>query len=170
VEVWDKQEIKEMITRVKVKYFKSFEDFELANIGSFTCLIGLNGSGKTTFLQFFDFIRAMLDGRIEDWFSKHRWKPQDIITFGSSKRSVEFEIDVVSGGVTQRWKAFFNIQELRCTSETLLEFRGGSEVKPMSFSEINSGCRRGIQLCRKVSSIRVPCFPMWGKTGLLCRS
>ncbi len=133
--MWDKQEIKEMITRVKVKYFKSFEDFELANIGSFTCLIGLNGSGKTTFLQFFDFIRAMLDGRIEDWFSKHRWKPQDIITFGSSKRSVEFEIDVVSGGVTQRWKAFFNIQELRCTSETLLEFRGGSEVKPMSFSE-----------------------------------
>jgi len=133
--VWDKQEIKTMITRVKVKYFKSFEDFELANIGSFTCLIGLNGSGKTTFLQFLDFIKAMLDGRIEDWFSKHRWKPQDIITFASPKRSVEFEIDVSSEGVTQRWKAFFNIQELRCTSETLLKIRNGCEEKLMSFSE-----------------------------------
>ncbi len=124
-----------MITRVKVKYFKSFEDFELANIGSFTCLIGLNGSGKTTLLQFFDFIRAMLDGRIEDWFSKHRWKPQDIITFASPKRSVEFEIDVSSEGVTQRWKAFFNIQELRCTSEVLLEIRNDREERLMSFSE-----------------------------------
>ena len=133
--MWDKQEIKTMITRVKVKYFKSFEDFELANIGSFTCLIGLNGSGKTTFLQFLDFIKAMLDGRIEDWFSKHRWKPQDIITFASPKRSVEFEIDVSSEGVTQRWKAFFNIQELRCTSETLLKIRNGCEEKLMSFSE-----------------------------------
>jgi predicted ATPase len=135
VKVWDKQEIKTMITRVKVKYFKSFEDFELANIGSFTCLIGLNGSGKTTLLQFFDFIRAMLDGRIEDWFSKHRWKPQDIITFASPKRSVEFEIDVSSEGVTQRWKAFFNIQELRCTSEVLLEIRNDREERLMSFSE-----------------------------------
>lgn len=133
--MWDKQEIKTMITRVKVKYFKSFEDFELANIGSFTCLIGLNGSGKTTLLQFFDFIRAMLDGRIEDWFSKHRWKPQDIITFASPKRSVEFEIDVSSEGVTQRWKAFFNIQELRCTSEVLLEIRNDREERLMSFSE-----------------------------------
>jgi len=133
--VWDKQEIKTMITRVKVKYFKSFENFELENIAVFTCLTGLNGSGKTTFLQFLDFVRALLEHRIEGWFAKHRWKPQDIVTFGSTRRSIEFEIDVSSEGVIQRWKAFFNTQEMRCTTEELLEIRGESSRKLLSFSE-----------------------------------
>jgi hypothetical protein len=42
---------------------------------------------------------------------------------------------VSSEWVTQRCKAFFNIQELRCTSETLLKIRNGCEEKLMSFSE-----------------------------------
>lgn len=49
-----------MITRIKVKNFKSLEDFELRNLSAFTCLIGLNGAGKTTLLQFFDFVRSLL--------------------------------------------------------------------------------------------------------------
>ena len=35
--------------------FKSLVDFRLA-LADFTCLIGLNGSGKSTVLQFIDFV------------------------------------------------------------------------------------------------------------------
>ena len=109
-----------MITRVKIQNFKSFVDFEIKDISQFSCLIGLNGTGKTTFLQFIDFVQAVVLNRVPEWFEKRRWNPQDIISFGSGKRSFDFQIDVADGDCTYTWTACFNIVEMRCTSESVL--------------------------------------------------
>jgi len=123
-----------MITRIKVKNFKSLADFEIAGLSRFTCLIGLNGSGKTTLLQFLDFVRALLQGRIKEWFDQYRWDTMDIITFGSSKRSIEFEIDVTDSGATETtWFARFNIQEMRCTQESLVIKRQDGTTDDVAF-------------------------------------
>ena len=122
-----------MITRIKVRNFKSLADFEITNLSKFTCLIGLNGSGKTTLLQFLDFVRALLQGRIKEWFEQNKWNASDIITFSSDKRIVEFEIDVTDSGDTQTWFARFNIQEMRCTKESLVIKRQDQTTADIAF-------------------------------------
>ena len=42
------------ISRLEVENFKSLVDFRM-DLVKFTCLVGLNGSGKSTVLQFVDF-------------------------------------------------------------------------------------------------------------------
>ncbi len=125
-----------MITRIKVKNFKSLADFEISGLSRFICLIGLNGSGKTTLLQFLDFVRALLQGKVKDWFDQYKWEGSDIITFGSSKRSIEFEIDVTNSESTQTWFARFNIQEMRCTQESLVKkHQDGTTVDVVFYAE-----------------------------------
>lgn len=111
------------LVRIHVKNFKSLEDFELSGMGDFVCLIGLNGAGKSTILQLLDFLRALLRGRVTEWFERHRWHPSDILTVGSSKKLVEFELEIRSGERLQRWKGRFNPQELRCTYEEIADIQ-----------------------------------------------
>lgn len=108
-----------MITRIKIRNFKSLADFEVADLSAFTCLIGLNGSGKSTLLQFLDFIQAILKGRITDWLTRHKWKPSDLVSFGTASRTIDFELDVANDRQIQTWQARLNLQELRCVYETL---------------------------------------------------
>ncbi len=124
-----------MITRIKVRNFKSLEDFELSGLTNFTCLIGLNGAGKTTLLQFLDFVHSLLQGRVSDWFAKHKWSAADVITLGSAKRLIEFEIDIQEGSFLQTWAARFNIQEMRCTMETLSNQEGNARKQLLSFED-----------------------------------
>ncbi len=52
--------------------FKSLDAFELY-FSKFTCLIGLNSSGKSTLLQFIDFISAQMRGDISGWLKSRDW-------------------------------------------------------------------------------------------------
>lgn len=124
------------LVRIRVRNFKSLGDFELSGMGRFVCLVGLNGAGKSTLLQFLDFLRALLRGRVNEWFERHRWKPSDILTVGSSRKVVEFELDVRQGTHEQRWKGRFNPQELRCTYEEVLDLsETGEHVSVLRFEE-----------------------------------
>ncbi len=49
------------ITHLRVDNFKSLVDFNLP-LAKFNCLVGLNGSGKSTVLQFFDFLSQQVKG------------------------------------------------------------------------------------------------------------
>lgn len=44
------------ITRIKASNFKSFEDFEL-KLNNFNVLIGENASGKSNFVEIFQFLK-----------------------------------------------------------------------------------------------------------------
>ncbi len=148
-----------MITRIKVKNFKSLVDFEITGLTHFSCFIGLNGAGKTTLLQFFDFLRALLSGRVQEWF-EHKLNPASIVPFGSTKRLVEFEIEIKSldGLKTWIWEVRFNISEKRCVHE-VVRFMDKGKKKTIVFFD-------GKILT--VGGETYPLPPGFNQTGAIC--
>ncbi|WP_164102236.1 BREX-1 system adenine-specific DNA-methyltransferase PglX [Candidatus Laterigemmans baculatus] len=120
------------IRNVSVKNFKSLVDFDI-ELAPFTCLIGLNGSGKTSVLQFLDFLAAQANGTVTDWLQDHQWEAKDLKSKFSRKNNIEFVVTLAGEGseTEARWEGTFNPQTLNCTSETLtiggsaIEVRGG---------------------------------------------
>jgi predicted ATPase len=108
------------IHTVAANNFKSLVDFKL-EFSKLICLIGLNGSGKSTVLQFIDFLAQQVRGDIKGWLKERSWKASDINSRLTGKKNVEFSIGLVSsedeGGMT--WSASFNTSQLHCTTERI---------------------------------------------------
>jgi len=104
-----------MITAIRVKNFKSFKDFKLEGLDKFTCIIGLNGSGKSTFLEVLEWIGRLAHG--EEWF----WLLQDksdFLSFGSpSGTQIEFTISFQDSIV---WEAAFDVKKGKLTFERIM--------------------------------------------------
>jgi len=73
-----------MLSRVYLDNFKSLIDFsfppqkDLQGIPAFSCLVGLNGCGKSTILQAFDFLAQLPQGRIDSWLETRGWKHEEL--------------------------------------------------------------------------------------------
>lgn len=105
------------IRTITVRNFKSLVDFRL-DLAKFTCLIGLNSAGKSTLLQFVDFLAQQVRGDIEAWLSERSWDPKEMKSQLSRKKNIEFTIHLTEDSEqTAEWMATFNPSELRCTSE-----------------------------------------------------
>lgn len=112
--------------------FKSLIDFRL-ELAKFTCLIGLNGAGKSTVLQFLDFVAQQVHGDLGGWLTRRHWKAGELRSRLSGGEDIDFAVEIVSdegvGGVS--WKAKFNTTQLYCISEKMetpyasLEVRDG---------------------------------------------
>jgi len=108
-----------IIKRIKVYNFKSLVNFEMP-LAKFNCLVGLNGSGKSTVLQFFDFLAQQVGGDIKGWLSKRQWSASDINSKLTSKKNIDFEVILAhSQGFEIKWSASFNFTTLRCTYERI---------------------------------------------------
>ncbi len=89
-------------------------------LAKFNCLVGLNGSGKSTVLQFLDFLSQQLRGDIKGWLSKRKWSASDIKSKLTSKKNIDFEVILThSQGFEIRWSASFNFTTLRCKFERI---------------------------------------------------
>ncbi|HAI67962.1 MAG TPA: chromosome segregation protein SMC [Gammaproteobacteria bacterium] len=107
------------IKQIKVNNFKSLVDFELP-LDKFSCLVGLNGSGKSTVLQFFDFLSQQVRGDMTGWLEKRQWKPSDLNSKLASKQNIDFEVVLRHANhFDVNWTASFNCRTLRCTSEII---------------------------------------------------
>ena len=73
---------------IYVDNFKSLVDFRLS-LAPFTCLIGLNGSGKSTVLQAIDFISRLFKGNVSQWLEQRQWKPGDLNSKLSGKSNLK---------------------------------------------------------------------------------
>jgi predicted ATPase len=106
------------INSIRAVNFKSLIDFNLT-LPKFSCLIGLNGSGKSTVLQFLDFIAQQVRGDIKGWLSERNWRPAELRSRLTNKKNIEFEISLLTnegiGGI--KWSATFNPASLSCTAE-----------------------------------------------------
>ena len=116
-----------MIRHFYIDNFKSLVDFSLPpkpeRLGKFTCLIGMNGTGKSTVLQAFDFIKQLTHGRMDDWLAARDWKQSDLASHFQPKPSkrlitfcLVFEFHEL-GKIT--WEGYFNPYRLRCTKESI---------------------------------------------------
>nr|MDT0252575.1 AAA family ATPase [Endozoicomonas sp.] len=107
------------ISHISVSNFKSLMNFQLSLHG-FNCLIGLNGAGKSTVLQFMDFLAQQVKGDLDEWLEERSWKAMDInCKLGKSrKRLVTYEVWFkLEGGKRLLWQSMFNPTELKSTSE-----------------------------------------------------
>ena len=103
-----------MIKRIFIKNFKSLADFSIP-LGKFSCLIGMNGAGKTTVLQALDFIGHLACG-ITDF---RGWEKNEVITSGSSSRTLEFQVDFAFDDPKEEisWFGKYNIDRQKFSEE-----------------------------------------------------
>lgn len=106
-----------MIHKIRIDNFKSLVDFEI-RLASFTCLVGLNGAGKSTVLQALDFISQQMRGDIDSWLEQRQWEPRDLGSKLTARQNIDIsvQIETEKHGLIE-WSASFNRQSLRCTSE-----------------------------------------------------
>ncbi len=107
------------IKHIKVDNFKSLVNFELS-LAKFSCLVGLNGSGKSTVLQFFDFLSQQFRGDLSGWLKQRQWEASDLNSKLTRKQNIDFEILLSHVDYSEfeiKWSASLNRQTLRCTSE-----------------------------------------------------
>jgi predicted ATPase len=112
------------IKSIKVDNFKSLVNFDLP-LAKFSCLVGLNSSGKSTVLQFFDFLSQQVKGDLSGWLKKRQWESSDLNSKLTRKQKISFEIllshENTSGTeIELKWSASFSRQTLHCTSEQVV--------------------------------------------------
>jgi len=104
------------LAALSVDNFKSLVDFKLP-LADFTCLIGLNGSGKSTVIQAVDFVACLLKGQISRWLELRQWSPADLNSKLIRKSSITVGLVLRQEGEALLWNARFNRTSLKCTQE-----------------------------------------------------
>jgi len=108
------------IRTLNVNNFKSLVDFKL-DLAKFTCLIGLNGAGKSTVLQFIDFLAQQVRGDIKGWLRTRSWDAKDIFSQFTEEARIEFSVCLKQdSGELATWEAEFDPVGLRCTRERIV--------------------------------------------------
>src|SRR5437879_11534241 len=95
---------------ITVDNFKSLVGFKL-DLAKFTCLIGLNGAGKSTVLQFIDFLSRQVRGNLKEWLSERGWRGKDLGSRLVTKKNIDFSILLAdeTGETIGVWEAVFNL-------------------------------------------------------------
>lgn len=111
------------ITNIYINNFKSLSNFNL-DLSDFTCLIGNNGSGKTTILEAVEFFSDLMTGSDDiDWLSKY-----DINNIYSPK-NIDFIVTCNdSDDIVYKWKGIFNVREKYCIKENITVYKNGLEI------------------------------------------
>jgi ABC-type branched-subunit amino acid transport system ATPase component len=106
------------ISRLEVSNFKSLVDFQL-DLPKFTCLIGLNGCGKSTVLQCIDFVSQLLRGDMKEWLEERRWKGGDLKSKLLSSRAIKFKLTFCDmlGQSHGFWIGRYNTAQSQCDFE-----------------------------------------------------
>lgn len=106
------------ITHLYVDNFKSLVELDLP-LADFTCLIGLNGSGKSTVLQAVDFLSHLFKGRVSRWLDQRQWKPADLNSKLIRKSNITIKVKLLRGSDVYFWGGSFNRTSLKCTQELI---------------------------------------------------
>lgn len=121
-----------MIKSIWINNFKSLVDFEL-ELSKFTCLVGLNGAGKSTVLQAMDFISQLMLGDLDEWLKIRQWDSADINSKLTKNSNVDFKIAIELPPYGEIiWSGTVNRSTLRCTQEQVRSI-------DMSFLRVEDG-------------------------------
>lgn len=118
-----------MITGFSIHGFKSLAKFKLDGLRSFTCLVGLNGAGKSSVLQALDFASHLIRGDVESWLTKRGWSISDLHSKLVSQSNIVVAFTfLLDDGKYYSWIAGFNRTSLTCSSEQVLEHPGRQPI------------------------------------------
>ena len=108
-----------MIEFVRIRNFKSLGEVSL-RLATFNCLIGMNGAGKSSVLQAFDFLSQLMRGDVSGWLEQRGWSIADLNCKLRKESNITLAVEfrLVSGELLT-WIGVFNRSMLRCSSETI---------------------------------------------------
>src|SRR5438445_5877689 len=97
------------VETITASNFKSLVDFKL-DLAQFTCLIGLNGAGKSTVLQFIDFLAQQVRGDLTAWLEDRRWRPGELNSRLTPRKNITFSVYLTSGAGQNAvsWRGRYN--------------------------------------------------------------
>lgn len=101
--------------------FKSFDKFTL-DFSKFTCLIGLNSSGKSTILQAIDFISQQMNGDISQWLKERGWESNEIKCKLVKKKFILVAISFTYKGSAFTWTFGYDPKLKRSISENIFKY------------------------------------------------
>jgi predicted ATPase len=108
-----------MIEMIRIRNFKSLGEVHLP-VARFNCLIGMNGAGKSTVLQVFDFLSHIMQGDVRAWLDERNWSISDLNCKLRKESNIHLGVDfLLSTGEQLFWNCVFNRSLLRCVAETV---------------------------------------------------
>lgn len=108
-----------MIEMVRIRNFKSLGEVSL-RLQKFNCLIGMNGAGKSSVLQAFDFLSQLMQGDVTGWLKQRGWEMSDLNCKLRSERNITLSVEFrLSNGSLLTWIGIFNRSMLVCSTENI---------------------------------------------------
>ena len=107
------------LKKIKINNFKSLVNFEI-EFEKFNCIIGLNGSGKSTFLQSLDFISQQIRGEVKQWLRKRNWEVNNLHSKLLKTKNISVSLELKDDISNYIYDFEFNTSLLRCTSENII--------------------------------------------------
>jgi len=122
------------LTSVHAGNFKSLTAFTL-DLPSFCCLVGVNGVGKSTVLQFIDFLSQQVRGELDQRLDQRGWGEGDMLSRLDSAKTVTFKVKAAdSKGRGVFWSGTYNPYHRHCTAEHLQTFDAELTVRAGNYS------------------------------------
>lgn len=132
------------IHSVRVRNFKSLRDVHMRDIPNFAVLIGANGTGKSTFIDVFGFLRDCLLGNVRVAVQKRAGFAQ-LVSRGHENENIEIEIKVeldFTGSKTRLVTYSVAVGETDrrvVVKQERLSWKRGSYGRPFNFIDFREG-------------------------------
>ena len=107
------------LLKIEIDNFKSLVDFKM-NFSEFNCIIGLNGTGKSSLLQSLDFISQQMNGDISRWLQKRNWDRKDLSSKLTKAQNITLSLIIDIDNTLYKWSAVFSTTKMKCTTEHIL--------------------------------------------------
>ncbi len=110
------------LSRLVINNFKSLDDFWL-EFAEFTCLIGLNSSGKSTILQAIDFVSQQMNGDISGWLKNRGWEGNELKCKLIKKKFIRMIVSFEHNDIFYIWGFHYNPLSKRCIEESITSYK-----------------------------------------------
>lgn len=107
------------LTRLKITNFKSIGEID-TQLDHLNIIVGMNGAGKSSFLQALEFTQAVLNSDVQNFLSLKEWNINDLDCSLLKESNIEIAVELNLDEDTHfLWEATFNRRKLNCTFERL---------------------------------------------------
>ena len=129
---------------IRVKNFKTFQDAQMKDIPNFAVLIGANGTGKTTFIDVFGFLKDCLVHNVRSAVQKRAGFAQ-LVSRGHERKSIEIELKVELDFAENKHRIVTytieigEVEKRVIVKRERLSWKRGSYGRPFNFIDFSEG-------------------------------